>query len=163
MRSLLQVLVTYCIFKRLMFQYVSVDKSIQTAILNNYDKTSRPSDNVTLDLRMQLKQITNVNEINQIITTSSYFYVKWYDSRLKWDLNYYNYTTVIRVQANLLWLPDLYVLNTADLNGFILSTLSNSNYAYVDTLGNVYLAIGLIALNTRCSISINKVLIIIFL
>ena len=157
MKNLLKALVTFFLFKCLMFQNVIIEKSIQTNILTGYDKTSRPSDNVTLYLRMQLKQIINVNEINQIITTSSYFYVLWYDPRLVWNPTDYNSTIFIRVQANLLWLPDLYVLNTADSNGFILSTISNSIYAYVLANGDVYLGIGLIALNTRCSININKV------
>ena len=157
MRNLLQALVNFFLFKCLLFQNVEIEKLIQKDILTSYDKTSRPSDNVTLSLRMQLKQIINVNEINQIITTSSYFYVVWNDPRLAWDPADYNSTIIIRVQANLIWLPDLYVLNTADSNGFILSTISDSNYAYVLANGNVCLGIGLFTLNTRCSININKV------
>ena len=157
MRYLLRAFVSICLFEHFIFQNVQNEKSIQKAILTSYDKIIRPSDNVTVDLRLQLKQIINFNEINQIIATSSYFYARWFDPRLAWDPGAYDSTTFFRIQANLLWLPDLYVLNAADSTGFIVSTITNSNYAYVDFSGAVYLAIGLIALNTRCSININKV------
>ena len=45
------------------------------------------------------------------------------------------------VKANLLWLPDLYVINTADSNGFI--TVSDSNLAYLSYDGTISINYGL--------------------
>jgi len=159
MRYVFLTLIYFCLFKHHLFQNKKDEEKIESLIMKNYDKSIRPSDYVTVSLRLQLKQIINVNEINQIITTSSYFYLSWYDPRLIWpqEINYP--LLLIRIQAIRLWLPDLYILNTADSNGFISSAVTNSSYALVAVNGSVYLVIGLMALNTRCPINIKKVLI----
>ena len=112
---------------------------------------------VASSIKLQLNQIINVNEINRIITTSSYFLAFWPDPRLKWDPSSYENITFVNIQANKLWLPDLFVLNTADSNGFISSAITNTNLAYVLSDGAVFINIGLINLNTRCSLDVTKV------
>ena len=95
------------------------EKELKDRILSNsnYDKSIRPSVPVDIYLGLSFKQIANVDEKNQIITTSSFLKASWYDKRLTW-----NYTEVgisfLLIKANLLWLPDLFVINTADSNGF---------------------------------------------
>ena len=138
-------------------QDVTTEKAIRTSIMNGYDSSSRPSDHTYISIKLQLNQIINVNEINRIITTSSYFLAFWDDLRLKWDPSSYENITFVNIQANKLWLPDLFVLNTADSNGFISSAITNTNLAYVLSDGVVFINIGLINLNTRCSLDVTKV------
>ena len=161
MKHLLQESIFICLLKCLLFQEVAIEKAIRRSILNaSYDNTERPSNLVYINLQLQLKQITEVNEISQKITTSSYLFAVWTDPRLMWNPGDYNNATYITIQANKLWLPDLCVLNTADSNGFI--SVPDSNNAYVFANGLVCLNIGLISLNTRCTMDITKVKLIVY-
>ena len=49
----------------------STEKTLKNRILTNYDKSIRPSEPVDIYLRLIFKQIANVDEMNQIITSSS--------------------------------------------------------------------------------------------
>ena len=131
------------------------ETNLTQLILNRYDKTIRPLDKVEINLKISLKQIVDLNERDQIITTSSYFFAEWFDNRLAWNLSTNNNTYWISIPAKKIWLPDFFVINTADSNGFV--QITESSLAYIHYDGLVYLAMSLIGLKTRCSINIYKV------
>ena len=79
------------------------------------------------------------------MTTASYLFVKWYDPRLKWNLtlnNNIDQVKSISLMAKNIWLPDLFITNTADENGFI--RITDSNLAYIENNGYVKLTLSLV-------------------
>ena len=122
---------------------LQIEKRIKDTIINkNYDKSIRPSVSVSILMDIALKQIVAIDERNQFMTTASYLFIKWYDPRLKWNSTLSNNIDSISVLAKSIWLPDLFITNTADSNGFI--TVTDSNLAFIEHNGNVKLAISLI-------------------
>jgi hypothetical protein len=119
-------------------------------ILQNYDKSLRPNDNV-IDFNFKINQIIGLNERNKILTTSIYIFLTWTDDRLVWSPQNIN---DILIPASSIWVPDLYVINTADSNGFV--SITSNNYALVTSDGTVYLALSISSLNTRCDMDIYK-------
>jgi hypothetical protein len=122
---------------------LQIEKRIKDTIINkNYDKSIRPSVSVSILMDIALKQIVAIDERNQFMTTASYLFVKWYDPRLKWNSSLSHNIDSVSVLAKSIWLPDLFITNTADTNGFI--TVTDSNLAFVENNGNVKLTLGLI-------------------
>ena len=122
--------------------YHKIETTLKKAIFQGYDKNVKPSKKVDIWFDTSLKQIVSLDEKNQILTTSIYLYVNWYDGRLTWNLSDHNDTDSVKVTSTRLWLPDLFVINTANTNGFI--TFSNSNLASLNSSGYLNILIGLI-------------------
>jgi len=121
------------------------EKKVKDMIVNsNYDKSIRPSFTVSILMDIALKQIVAIDERNQFMTTASYLFVKWYDPRLKWNSTLSNGVASISVLAKNIWLPDLFITNTADNNGFI--QVTDSNLAFIENDGYVRLTLSLIGI-----------------
>lgn len=116
------------------------ESEIKNAIFKDYNKKIRPADFVEIYLKLTLKQIVSLDEKNQIVTTSSFLFAYWLDQRLSWDTA--NYSGILNVQINSIWLPDFYVINTADSNGYI--TVSDSAYGFIYPNGEVVMNLGLV-------------------
>lgn len=123
-------------------QNIAIEKLLIKSILNtDYDRTTRPANTVEIYLQFMFRQIVSLDDKNQIITTSSTLIVSWFDTRLSWN-NFSLYPLFsISVKANQLWLPDLYVINSADSNGFL--TVSDSNMASITNNGQIIVTFGL--------------------
>ena len=102
---------------------------------------------------MELKQIVSLDERNQVTTTSSVLFLNWLDSRFTWDPSLNNNITFLNINSNLIWLPDLYILNTADTNGFV--TFSSLNLAHLNYSGAISFKIHLIGKSENLKI-LNK-------
>ena len=74
------------------FSSVSTEASIKSAIFqqNTYDKTLRPNFTTNIFLEYTLKQLTAVDDKTQAITTCSYLFITWTDSRLNWTVSDYD-------------------------------------------------------------------------
>ena len=124
--------------------YVNADltssKIVKDLIFNAYDKTIRPIERVYITIGLEFKQIINFDEKSQILVTSSYLNLIWKEPRLSWNATEYSLAQIM-VQANKLWLPDLYVINSADIDGFIKA--SDSVLAQVNDDGLVFISHGL--------------------
>ena len=136
-------LIFYCLLNVITAQTTTYfESALKLALFKtaSYDNSLRPADTTQILLKLQLNQIVGLNEKTEIITTSSYLFVTWIDSRLTWNPADYGNLYILSLSANEIWLPDLYVVNTASTNGF----LSYSNYRiYVTYYGLIYMNIGL--------------------
>jgi hypothetical protein len=47
----------------------------------------------------------------QILTTHAWIQMKWTDSRLKWNPDDWNGVTMLRIEPDLLWIPDIVPYN----------------------------------------------------
>ena len=93
-----------------------------------------------------------IDDKNQIDTTTLYLIVAWTNQRLTWNSTEIG-NLPLMFKANLLWLPDLYVINTGDSNGFI--TVSDSNLAELYWNGKVKITF---ALNGMFQIILKKII-----
>lgn len=120
----------------------STEREIKNRILNSssYDRLIRPEVTVSIYLQLLLKQLVSVDEKTQIITTSSLLIAIWRDERLQWNETEAGFDSML-IKSNLLWLPDLYAINTADTNGFI--TVSDYNIAVLTHEGYITVNFGL--------------------
>ena len=120
-------------------------KAIKNLILNsNYDPTYQPQDFMQINLDFFFKQIVKLDQTNQILVSSSTLVAKWHDQRLAWNITEYR-ILFITLKATQIWLPDLYVINSADLNGFV--PVSSSNLATVYYSGSVLMYYSLNSIN----------------
>jgi len=123
---------------------LEIEKHIKNSIINSdYDKSIRPSVTVEILMNIALKQIMALDERGMIMTTSSYLFISWNDPRLKWNSNETDNVNTISVGAKSIWLPDLYVTNTAEQNGFL--SITDTNLAFIQSDGLVYLTLNLIS------------------
>ena len=120
-------------------------KAIKNLILNsNYDSAYQPLDFMQIYLDMFFKQIVKLDQTNQILVSSSTLVAQWYDQRLAWNITEYP-MGVLTLKATQIWLPDLFVINSADLNGFV--PVSSSNLATVYYSGLVLMYYSLNSIN----------------
>lgn len=135
-------------------EYQTAEQKLMTDLLASYNKNIRPSPKLTGDLLLYIRQITSLDEKNQIMTSSCYFSEKWIDPRLKWNPADYNNVKMFYVPVKNIWIPDLMVVNTADSNGFL--TVNDYNLASVFSNGTVYVLLTAISLRTRCKMDVRK-------
>jgi len=121
------------------------EQFIINSILNsNYNSIIRPSQTTNITFKLMFNQINSVDEKNQIVTTSFYLFVYWTDPRLTWDPSLYAGVNTISVPMKKLWLPDLYVVNAASINGGYI-TVNDLSRAIVDYNGTVYCNFGFLS------------------
>lgn len=122
---------------------LKMEKYIKNSVINSdYDKTIRPSVSVNILMNIALKQIIALDERNQVMTTASYLFISWHDSRLKWKSNETSDIKTISIKAKDIWLPDFYITNTAEQNGFI--SITETNLVFIQSDGLVYLTLSLV-------------------
>ena len=148
-------IIASCIFIHIFIVKCAEDSNelvtnLTSYLFKNYNAFQKPSYNLLMALNIKYNQLISIDEKNQIMTSSFYLEVNWIDKRLSWNLTDYNISEIL-VPVNKLWLPDLYIINTADTNGFI----NYSNYlALIGYDGIINLILNLCLLKTRCSINI---------
>ena len=133
------------------------DNIYEDNIINNitkgYNTLVRPSAQIEIDIRLALKQLSNLDEKNQILTSNSYFACFWGDSRLIWEPSDYGDTGDVLIPSSKIWLPDLFVINTASGSGYV--PVPASSLAWVRSDGAVYVVFYLSSQTTRCSLNMK--------
>jgi len=126
--------------------------SIITNLTTGYNSLIRPKDVLDLSFKLNFKQINNIDEKNQILTSNSYFSATWEDSRLAWDPSDYGGLDNVLIPSSKLWMPDLFIINTASTSGYV--TIPTSQLTRVDSLGLVYVVFYLSSQQTRCQLDL---------
>ncbi|XP_071145030.1 acetylcholine receptor subunit alpha-type acr-16-like [Mytilus edulis] len=93
---------------------VSFRRNLQEELFNetNYNKIFRPENTVTVEIKYKLQYVIAVDIKEQTVSTTGLFSVFWNDSRLVWDKSMYGGIEYIYVPEDLVWHPDLVVLNS---------------------------------------------------
>nr|XP_061810567.1 acetylcholine receptor subunit beta-like [Nerophis lumbriciformis] len=63
---------------------------------------------------MTLSQLVSLNEKNGEMTTNVFMNLEWKDYRLSWNPKDYDDISVLRIPANKVWRPDVYLINNND-------------------------------------------------
>ncbi|XP_055874412.1 neuronal acetylcholine receptor subunit alpha-10-like isoform X3 [Biomphalaria glabrata] len=98
------------------------DKTDETrlieAMMMNYNPAARPvynaSHTVVVKFGITLTQISDMDEVNQVLTINVWLEQEWTDERLTWDPKGYNNLKILRIPCEKLWLPDIVLYNSAD-------------------------------------------------
>ncbi|CAH8599721.1 unnamed protein product [Schistosoma intercalatum] len=94
------------------------EQRLLSKILNGYDTASRPifnaSKSVQVGFQFTLIQISQLDEVNQVLTLNVWIEQEWVDERLTWNPQDYNNLSRIRIPCQKLWLPDIVLYNSAD-------------------------------------------------
>ncbi|NP_001297421.1 neuronal acetylcholine receptor subunit alpha-10-like precursor [Aplysia californica] len=108
------------------------------AIMTDYNPAARPvynaSHTVIVKFGITLTQISDMDEVNQVLTINVWLEQEWIDERLTWDPKDYNNLKILRIPCEKLWLPDIVLYNSADdyTSGYMKSK------AMVEYTGNVF-------------------------
>ncbi|XP_078481718.1 neuronal acetylcholine receptor subunit alpha-7-like isoform X8 [Ciona intestinalis] len=93
------------------------EKDLIQDLLRNYDVMVRPIDKyndiINVSFAVTLQQIVDLDEKNQLLTTSMYMGWTWNDTYLKWNPDNYSGIVEIRLPAKKVWKPDILVYNSA--------------------------------------------------
>ncbi|XP_062456515.1 LOW QUALITY PROTEIN: neuronal acetylcholine receptor subunit alpha-6 [Rhea pennata] len=86
-------------------------------LFSHYNQFIRPvenvSDPVTVHFEVAITQLTNVDEVNQIMETNLWLRHIWNDYKLQWDPKEYDGIEFVRVPADKIWKPDIVLYNNA--------------------------------------------------
>ena len=128
------------------------ERDLYANLLKGYEKNLRPMPETNILVQPELNQLIAIDEKTQIMTSSIYLGINWYDPRLKWEIN--NNVSVIKIllPAKSLWLPDLAVINSAEADGFL--RITDQNLVSVDHEGLVFLVVNIGELKTRCKLDL---------
>ncbi|XP_008302876.1 neuronal acetylcholine receptor subunit alpha-7 [Stegastes partitus] len=87
-------------------------------LMTNYNPLERPvandSQTLTVNFGLTLRQIMDVDEKNQVLTTNIWLQLYWHDSYLQWNPADYPGVANVRFPDNLIWKPDILLYNSAD-------------------------------------------------
>ncbi|XP_070580530.1 acetylcholine receptor non-alpha chain-like [Ptychodera flava] len=87
-------------------------------LFSNYSVLLRPiqdfDDAVNINCHISITQIIDVEEKSQILTTSIWFYQKWFDPKLRWNEEDYDGIKSIVVPVDKIWMPDTSILNSVE-------------------------------------------------
>ncbi|XP_071946483.1 neuronal acetylcholine receptor subunit beta-4-like [Antedon mediterranea] len=113
------------------------EEKLHNHLLSRYVKFVRPAQNfsqpIVVHVGMSVSQIIDVDERNQVMTTSLWVKQTWVDYRLTWKPEDYGNLTIIHVPVSDLWKPDLVLYNNA--NGpYDVIQLTKANVFYNGTV-----------------------------
>lgn len=130
------------------------EQTLINTLLTGYNKNIRPDQTVSVDITASLQQIVSIDDKQQIMTSSSFVSQTWTDERLTWTPNStYNFS-VVMLPVKSLWIPDTFVLNSADAIGYL--TISDYSLASVDSDGDVAMILPTLTIRTRCYLFAQK-------
>uniref|UniRef100_A0A914HN35 Uncharacterized protein n=1 Tax=Globodera rostochiensis TaxID=31243 RepID=A0A914HN35_GLORO len=86
-------------------------------LMISYNRHRRPATSpheaVNVQLRLRLSQIIDVHELDQIMTISVWLKQSWTDRKLAWDPADYGGVSVLYVPYEMIWVPDIVLINNA--------------------------------------------------
>jgi len=97
------------------------EKELYDSILgykSTYNKLSRPVarpiDKLWINIDIKLTGIADLNEKDQVLSTSFWIHQEWNDSSLSWRPEDFGGISEIKVPADMVWKPDMVIYNNAD-------------------------------------------------
>uniref|UniRef100_A0A914WYU1 Neurotransmitter-gated ion-channel ligand-binding domain-containing protein n=1 Tax=Plectus sambesii TaxID=2011161 RepID=A0A914WYU1_9BILA len=110
------------------------ERNVMDAIFRNYRKTVRPvlEQNLTLhiDYELRVYNIISVDEPDQHVTFLLWTVRTWKDQFLTWDPKDFDGCTTVKVTSDQIWLPDIYLLNTLDIESISLTDTDYIDLSY---------------------------------
>uniref|UniRef100_A0A8C5S383 Neurotransmitter-gated ion-channel ligand-binding domain-containing protein n=1 Tax=Laticauda laticaudata TaxID=8630 RepID=A0A8C5S383_LATLA len=94
-------------------------RKLYRELLKNYNPLERPVANdsqpLTVSFSLSLRQIMDVDEKNQVLTTNVWLRMHWTDYYLQWNTSEYPGVKNVRFPAGQIWKPDILLYNRSSL------------------------------------------------
>ncbi|XP_077445182.1 cholinergic receptor, nicotinic, beta 1 (muscle) like [Stigmatopora argus] len=94
------------------------ERRLHQMIFKSYNLKVRPAqyweERVMVRVGMTLSQLVSLNQKNGEMTTNVFMNLEWKDYRLSWNPKDYDDIHVLRIPANKVWRPDVYLINNND-------------------------------------------------
>ncbi|KAI3379489.1 hypothetical protein SNEBB_005444 [Seison nebaliae] len=123
-------------------------------ILATYHTDIRPTETVTVKLKLILTQVIAMHEKEQQIVTNVFIDQRWIDPRISWQKEHYGGIGSIRLPVRIIWIPDTFMYNAADKGGFLMPHPMGK--AIVSHKGQVHWPNPFAQLKTRCRVDISE-------
>ncbi|KAI1889413.1 hypothetical protein AGOR_G00162620 [Albula goreensis] len=92
-------------------------RRLYSDLMKTYNPQERPvindSENLTVHFSIHLKQILDVDEKNQVLTTNIWLNMHWIDQFLQWNTTEYSGISDVRFPDDQIWKPDILLYNSA--------------------------------------------------
>lgn len=100
-----------------------IEGNLINTLLSNYNKLTRPVPGedcppLLVNIGISINQIISVDEKRQILATNIQLRLQWTDVTLTWNASEHGNIPSVRIPINLLWCPDIILLNMADEDVF---------------------------------------------
>lgn len=134
---------------------VSHDEQLLKDLFEDYNPFTRP-EKVTnpVGTVIRLREIIDIDEQNQIMTSAFTLEHGWWDSRFKWNLSNYNNVDNILVPAKKVWIPDTYINNIVDSDGFVFN--QDSLTVFIKDIGWCHIHVPLYSVKTSCALNFKN-------
>uniref|UniRef100_A0A1I7XFN3 Neur_chan_LBD domain-containing protein n=1 Tax=Heterorhabditis bacteriophora TaxID=37862 RepID=A0A1I7XFN3_HETBA len=100
---------------------VSTDRFVTQLLehlLTDYNKNVRPvknaSDSLHVKFGANLCRLIDVDEVNQVLTTSLWLEMQWSDRKLVWNPFEWGGVERVHIPSDQIWIPDILLYNNAD-------------------------------------------------
>ncbi|XP_065061780.1 neuronal acetylcholine receptor subunit alpha-7-like [Rhopilema esculentum] len=132
--------------------------ALKTKLMSNYLKTVRPVKNysnpVDVKFDIALRAIVDLEEKNQVLTSSVWVRIYWKDENLVWDPKNYSDIKSANFLPKEIWTPDIVLYNSADNRGRGILETSMTTNIIVSSDGSCSWFCPLI-LETECGVDIK--------
>lgn len=130
------------------------ETNLFNSLLAKYDKNTRPQSFLDVYTRVELFQIVNIDERNQLMTSSFYLIQEWYDIRLRWNPAVSGNMTYFQIPIKSVWHPDTYIVNSADTDAFI--KVTDTSMVSIHHTGFLNFINPSFSVKTRCQMNVKK-------
>ena len=139
-----KMMIRIILFLPLVIAHTADDENrLRTSLFRSYNKQIRPPYNVSATLQVKvefyLSAINDIDDVKGLMTSIGRFLITWEDDRLSWNSSEYSGLFEILVNGSTIWGPNLFAINTIDLQslnkGSIMTRIYNN--------GSVYASIGI--------------------
>ncbi|KAL4228668.1 hypothetical protein ACF0H5_011713 [Mactra antiquata] len=95
---------------------VTAEIGLINNVLTNYSSENLPARNLSIPIEsvvdVALVGINGLDEVQQKLTTTIQFYIKWTDSNINWPVSKLSGITQLLIPQNDVWKPDIALLNS---------------------------------------------------
>jgi hypothetical protein len=140
-------------YSQTVFDFANIYENITSGYRKQVIPISEQSKPLQLNFQTYLMSIYTLDEQREILTVTMVISLQWIDPRLTWEPSLYGNTTRVIITTDDIWLPYVYLVNSAD----DLERLGHDadSYAYVTSTGFVYWNPGGV-MKAKCRTDISK-------
>jgi hypothetical protein len=130
------------------------EEKLMKHLLKDYNPLTRPSKLVAVGCVANLREIIEIDEQKQIMSSGFLLEHGWPDDRLRWNKNEYNNLQTLVISARKIWVPDTIIQNIVASNGFI--TNSDDLNVIVSSDGWCHFNIPVYSVKTKCALNFKN-------
>ncbi|XP_052231622.1 acetylcholine receptor subunit beta-like isoform X1 [Dreissena polymorpha] len=92
---------------------INLETRLRSMLFNGYEPLQRPSENIQVNISLNLITVNNLEIKDQKLSTSGFFQMQWTDSRLEWNSTYGNIRFMFSTETYV-WTPKIAIENSVN-------------------------------------------------